>query len=106
MSAPARDAAGDVVVVGTGNPFRRDDGVGVAVLERLAHVVPDAVRLAERDGEPTGLLGAWDGARLAVVVDAVAPDGAPGTLHRFEVRDGTGTVPDRVYREQPRARDR
>jgi hydrogenase maturation protease len=89
---------GDVVVVGTGNPFRRDDGVGVAVLDRLRAVAPDGVRLAERDGEPTGIVGAWEGARLAVVVDAVVPGGAPGTVHRIEIRDGVGEIPDRAYR--------
>jgi hydrogenase maturation protease len=93
----------DVVVVATGNPFRRDDGVGVAVLDHLRAAAPDGVRLTERDGEPTGLLSAWEGARLAVVVDAVVPAGAPGTLHRFEVRDGEGEVPDRASRASSHA---
>ncbi len=103
MTAPAPHPTGDVVVVGAGNPFRRDDGVGAAVVDALVRDVPDGVRLTERDGEPTGLLDAWDGARLAIVVDAVAPDGAPGKLHRFEVRDGAGSVPDRAHRASSHA---
>lgn len=86
------------VVIGVGNPFRRDDGVGAAVVERLRGVVGTGVVVAERDGEPTGLLDAWAGVTLAVVVDAVASHGEPGRLHRFEVCGGIGSVPDRAYR--------
>ena len=87
--------AGPVVVIGVGNEFRRDDGVGPAVVDRLRDVAPPGVRLVITDGEPTRLIDAWTGAALAVVVDAVRaqrPDQGPprpGTVHRFVV-DGPG----------------
>jgi hydrogenase maturation protease len=43
------------------------------------------VGVVERDGEPTGLIDAWDGADLAIVVDALSSLGAPGRIHRVEV---------------------
>jgi sulfhydrogenase subunit alpha len=81
-----------VVVIGVGNPFRRDDGAGPAVVSRLRHLVPPGVRLVVTDGEPTRLVEAWTGAALAVVVDAVRAEPAePGRVHRFVVdRPGSG----------------
>ncbi len=77
-----------VVVIGIGNEFRRDDGIGPAVLARLRGRAPAAVELLVSDGEPAGLIEAWSGADLAVVVDAVRADPAvPGRLHRL-VLDG------------------
>jgi hydrogenase maturation protease len=89
-SAPT-DAGAPVVVIGVGNEFRRDDGVGPAVVARLRDLAPPGVGLVMTDGEPTRLIEAWTGAALAVVVDAVrAEPPRPGTVHRFVV-DGPGT---------------
>lgn len=77
---------GDIVVIGVGNPFRRDDGVGPAVADRLRAQRLPGVRLAVTDGDPATLIDLWDGARLAVVVDAVlAEPTTPGRVHRFSV---------------------
>lgn len=85
--------AGRVVVIGVGNEFRRDDGVGPHVVARLRDRVPPGVELVVSDGEPADLLEAWDGARLAVVVDAVrAVPPVPGRLHRV-VLNTTEEVP-------------
>ena len=89
-SAPT-DSGAPVVVIGVGNEFRRDDGVGPAVVASLRDQVPPGVGLVVTDGEPTRLIEAWNGAALAVVVDAVrAEPPRPGTVHRFVV-DGPGT---------------
>jgi hydrogenase maturation protease len=74
------------VIIGVGNEFRRDDGVGPAVIGRLRDLVPPGVELVITDGEPTRLMEAWTGAELAVVVDAVlAEPSQPGRAHRFVV---------------------
>jgi hydrogenase maturation protease len=74
-----------VVVVGVGNEFRRDDGIGPEVLSRLRrHADGVALRLVRSDGEPASMIEAWTGAQLAVVVDAVVTDApVPGRMHRF-----------------------
>lgn len=78
----------DIVVIGVGNPFQRDEGVGPAVAERLRAQRLPGVRLAVSDGEAAGLIELWDGARLAVVVDALRTDPAtPGRIHRLSVVD-------------------
>jgi hydrogenase maturation protease len=42
----------DVVVIGIGNDFRRDDGVGLAVAEELAKRNLPGVRVVTAIGEP------------------------------------------------------
>ncbi len=80
-----------VVVVGIGNDHRRDDGVGPAVATALAtHPLP-GVRVLTCAAEPTAILDAWDGAALAVVIDAVAgPDTVPGRVRRCTAADLAG----------------
>ncbi|MFI9201593.1 hydrogenase maturation protease [Streptomyces sp. NPDC053048] len=80
-----------ITVIGVGNEFRRDDGVGPMVVARLrehaAHGgLPAGIRLVCSDGEPGRLIGLWEGAELAVVVDAAhAHPGHPGRIHRLEL---------------------
>jgi hydrogenase maturation protease len=72
------------VVIGIGNPFRNDDGIGPAVAARIEEQRPPGVRVIISDGEPSGLLEAWDGADLAVVVDAIhRVPASPGSIHRL-----------------------
>lgn len=84
MRAPAGAA-----VIGIGNDFRRDDGAGwavVALLRRRAagRPLPPHTVLEECDGDPGRLMGLWEDADLAVVVDACFPRPAyPGRIHRW-----------------------
>jgi hydrogenase maturation protease len=67
-----------------GNPWRRDDAAGLAVGRLLEGTLPLDVDLLEREGEPTALIDAWEGAVRLWLVDAVSSGAAPGTLHRFD----------------------
>ena len=72
------------VVIGIGNPFRRDDGIGPEVAAQIQGRRLPGVRVVVADGEPAGLLEAWEGADLAVVVDAIQRvPAAPGSIHRL-----------------------
>ncbi|MFJ7175954.1 hydrogenase maturation protease [Streptomyces massasporeus] len=81
-----------IAVIGVGNEFRRDDGVGLAVAARLLEraecrdALPAGTVVATCDGDPARLIGLWEGAGLAVVVDAAhAEPGHPGLVHRIEL---------------------
>ncbi|MGH3464365.1 MAG: hydrogenase maturation protease [Kribbellaceae bacterium] len=81
------------VVIGVGNEYRRDDGVGPALVAALRRQPPPGVRLVVSDGEPAGLIEEWAGAPLAVVVDAVLCDPpAPGAVHRTELVASAGAL--------------
>jgi hydrogenase maturation protease len=74
-------------VVGIGNAWRRDDGAGLAVARLLAAKLPDAVDVLEREGEPTALIDALEGAQAVWLVDAVSSGAPPGTLHRLDASE-------------------
>jgi hydrogenase maturation protease len=78
---------GRYVVIGIGNEFRGDDGVGLAVAQRLHDLVPDGVTIVPCEQEPSRLIDAWEGAGTAMIVDAVQSGAKPGTLHRFDASD-------------------
>jgi hydrogenase maturation protease len=98
MSAPGPEGARRTVVIGVGNEYRRDDGVGPAVVARLRGRQPDDpelahVTLALSDGEPTRMIDLWTGAELAVVVDAVRGNGTTaGQRYELTVDAITGAV--------------
>jgi hydrogenase maturation protease len=77
-----------VAIIAIGNEYRRDDGVGMAVLRRLAEVIPQGADFACVDGEPSRLMDAWAGSRLAILLDAAVCEPAnPGRIHRSTVID-------------------
>lgn len=73
-------------IIGVGNEYRRDDGVGPLLVTRLQGRAPADITLTVSDGEPSQLLDAWNGVELAVVVDAVLCEpSTPGRIHRGTV---------------------
>jgi hydrogenase maturation protease len=74
-------------VIGLGNEFRQDDGVGLSVARRLASGVAGSIDVIEHDGDGVSLLDAWEGARVVVLVDAVRSGAAPGTIHCLDLHE-------------------
>jgi hydrogenase maturation protease len=80
-----------MIVIGVGNPYRRDDGLGPYVVDRLRALGLPESMLAVSRGETTELMDFWDGADLAVVIDAVRSEPChPGRIHRLTVFDPPG----------------
>jgi hydrogenase maturation protease len=73
-----------VRVIGIGNPLRGDDAIGLLVARRVRELAEPEVDVIEMEGEPARLIDAWQGARLAVVVDAVKSNAAEGTVIRID----------------------
>ncbi len=83
----------EVIVIGIGNDFRRDDGVGLAVAQRIAERNLPGLRVVSGIGEPAALLEAWSDAPRAIVVDAVSgTNAAPGRIRRWTVHDLESTA--------------
>jgi hydrogenase maturation protease len=72
------------VVIGIGNAFRGDDAAGREVAKRVQERVPGELDVVVCELEPTRLIDAWEGAELAVLVDAVSSGAEPGTVHRLD----------------------
>jgi len=75
----------NIVIVGVGNDFRTDDGVGPAVARYIADMDLPGVRIIDQVGDGTDLINAWTGADAAFVVDCMRSGSEPGTIRRFDV---------------------
>ena len=86
------------VVIGIGNRFRRDDSIGLQVLDAVTPRLPSCVDAVESNGDAIALVATWEGADLVVLVDAVRSGGKPGTIYRF---DGAHRLPARRFPGRP-----
>lgn len=85
VAAHADQRADDtVVVIGVGSDLRGDDAVGLEVARAVRERAPATWRVVESSGECSGLLDLWQGADLAIVVDAAAVPAAPGIVFRLD----------------------
>lgn len=72
------------LLLGVGNPFRHDDGVGAAVVERVHALQPRvSIDLVVANGEATDLLERWRDRELVIIVDASMSGGPPGAVQRL-----------------------
>ena len=72
------------VVIGVGNSWAGDDAAGVLVVRIVRARAGDGVYVLEHEGEPTALLDMWQGARLAIVVDATSGGGPSGSVRTLD----------------------
>lgn len=80
-----------VLVIGIGNPFRCDDGIGPAVAAAIARRHIPGIQVMTDIGDPGSILDAWTGVELAIIVDAaLSRDGTPGRIRRWTPADGGG----------------
>jgi hydrogenase maturation protease len=74
-----------VLVACVGNPDRGDDGLGAAVARKLEAMLPANANLVERRGDLLALAGGLEGFDALICVDAAAPMGSPGKVHRIDL---------------------
>jgi hydrogenase maturation protease len=83
-----------IVVIGVGNEFRRDDGIGPAVAVAVDALELPGVTGLVSGGEPVELMDAWTDADLAIVVDALrCASPTPGRIHRIRSDGGLPSGP-------------
>lgn len=73
-----------ILLIGYGNEFRQDDGVGLFIIRELKARHLPWVTLQEYQGEGFALLDLWDGYKSVILFDAVSSGAQPGTIHRIE----------------------
>ena len=85
----------DIRIIGVGNEFRGDDGVGITVARRLRERIAGGVTIIEQSGDGTALMELWKGAEAVILVDAIHSGAAPGTVHRLDA--GVAEIPSRFF---------
>ncbi|MFY9916630.1 MAG: hydrogenase maturation protease [Nocardioidaceae bacterium] len=73
-------------VIGVGNPYRGDDGAGLAVARAVADLAPEGVRICELDGDVARLLDLWTDDDEVYVADMVRCGDPAGSVHWWDVR--------------------
>lgn len=81
-----KESPSSTLIIGVGNVYRGDDGVGVTVARRLRARTPAEVAIVEASGEGAALMELWKGAAQVVVIDATHSGSPSGTIHRFDAR--------------------
>ena len=72
------------IVIALGSHGRGDDGVGLFVARLLSDKLTGCSIVRGQD-DPMAILNTWQGAPLAVIVDAAVSQSTPGTIHRLEL---------------------
>ncbi len=81
------------VVIGIGNPYRCDDGIGPAAAAALDELRLPYAEVVTADGEPAALIEAWSGRELAMIIDAVRCEpSTPGRIWRSTDADLSGSA--------------
>lgn len=83
-----------ILVIGIGNEFRSDDGLGIYAARELRlrfqaaeHRLPQPIAIIEESGEGTALMHAWEGYQHVFIIDAVRSGKAPGSVHVIDARN-------------------
>jgi len=80
-----------VLVACLGNPDCGDDGLGASVAQKLERMLPANAAVVARSGDMLSLIEDFAGFDALICVDAAAPLGSPGQIHRIGL--ATGELP-------------
>src|SRR5512144_771101 len=82
----AAERAQHILVIGIGNAESGDDGVGLAVAERVSGLGLSKVDVAKHCGAACALMEAWEGYGNVILVDATRSGAMAGTVRSFDPR--------------------
>lgn len=71
-------------LIGIGNEFQCDDGVGLYIARELRKYSLLGARVDESNGDGALLVDMWQGEESVVLFDAIKSGAQPGTVYRFE----------------------
>ena len=84
-----------VIAVGIGNEYRRDDGVGLYVVRRLAGLELNNLEIVEADDNALELLNLWNDTDEIILIDAACSGKEPGTVYNFNAIEQT--IPQDIF---------
>ncbi len=87
MAPDIRNSSGNIIVIGVGNSFRSDDGVGVFVARELQNRPLPHVSVVTEERDGLKIMDHWSSGDHVVIVDAVASDADEGSILRIELLD-------------------
>ncbi len=82
-------------MIGIGNEYRGDDGVGLAVARAVEAKLGRHAAVIEQSGEGAALMQTWKDAEAVILIDAVRSAAKPGMVHRLDA--GELPLPSRFF---------
>jgi hydrogenase maturation protease len=85
--------SGNILLIGIGNEYRQDDGAGPFIcnherirgLKGVSGLKLKGLRIMENSGDGIAMIKAWEGAGMAILVDAVYSGQPAGTIFRLDL---------------------
>jgi hydrogenase maturation protease len=77
------------LLVGVGNEYRSDDGVGLMIARKIHEKLISSLTVKEESGEGAALMEAWQRFQNVIIVDAVSSGATPGTIFRIDANKET-----------------
>ena len=79
----------DVLILGVGNILLKDEGLGVKAVEAfsLKYITPKNVGCMDGGTGGVKLLPLLKDITHLIIVDAIASEGPPGSIHRFHIKE-------------------
>jgi hydrogenase maturation protease len=75
-----------VLIIGMGNEYRGNDGVGVVIARALREKLAGSVVIKVASGEGAALIEAWQGYERVILIDAISSGATQGTIFKLDVR--------------------
>jgi hydrogenase maturation protease len=91
----AQDNSQKILVVGIGNEYRGDDGIGLVIARKIRERKLSSVSVKEESGEGAALMEAWQGYENVILVDAISSGAKPGTI--FKINANKKNVPAKFF---------
>ena len=82
-------------IIGLGNPYRGDDGVGPLIAQRIKRKEISGIEVLDWIMDAVALLDMWKDTDELILVDAAHCHHEPGTIHRFE--PNTDILPSSLF---------
>jgi len=89
------DSTNKLLVIGIGNEFRNDDGIGLHVVRKLRKLNLSGIQIMEKSGEGAQLIELWKNETGVLIIDATSSGSEPGTIHRLDV--AKKTIPSKFF---------
>ncbi|HEX9756513.1 MAG TPA: hydrogenase maturation protease [Nitrospiria bacterium] len=86
MIQPKQKISSKTLLIGVGNEFQHDDGIGLEIVRAFRNKRIPFVITKEQTGEGTALLEAWKGSHSVFLFDAIQPAKKAGTIHRVDIQ--------------------
>jgi len=72
-----------ICIIGVGNEFRSDDGIGIHVARRLRKLNLSHIEITDNVKDGIELMELWKNKEYVIVIDAVSTVSEPGMIYRF-----------------------